>query len=356
MSSSTAADPAFSHRKGARDSGIGPDERAPYLLRRAKRLTRPLLRAAFDTLPSELRLMAEYHVGWRDANGAVTEGESGRGLRPALVLAAAAALDAKPAAAVHAAAAVEMVHNFTVIHDDIVAGGTVRRGRPTVWQLWGVDDAVLVGDALHSLAIWTLADAPATATLDSIARLADVVIELCLGRHQDRAQESAPAGSLEECLETLRHQRAALLGCACAMGALCAGAPSEVVAAMDRFGRELGIACQLCDDLRGIWGEPGNPSRPVGHDLMRRKHSLPVVAALESPTPAGREFAELYASDTALDRESAAHAADLIARAGGKAWAQAESLRHMRAAADMLGGRPAVDLLALAECVVPRDR
>ncbi|MEU1427482.1 polyprenyl synthetase family protein [Nocardia sp. NPDC005746] len=160
---------------------------------------RPLLRVAFDTLPSELRLMADYHVGWCDANGVVAEGESGRGLRPALVLAAAAALDAEPAAAVHAepaaavhaAAAVEMVHNFTVIHDDIVEGGTVRRGRPTVWQLWGVDDAVLVGDALHSRAIWTLADAPATATLDSIARLADVVIELCLGRHHDRAQEGS---------------------------------------------------------------------------------------------------------------------------------------------------------------------
>ncbi|QVI23937.1 polyprenyl synthetase family protein [Nocardia tengchongensis] len=356
MSSSTAAGPAFSHRKGLRDSGIGSGDRAHYLLCRAQRLTRPLLRAAFDTLPSELRLMAEYHVGWCDANGVVTAGESGRGLRPALVLAAAGALGAQPAAAVHAAAAVEMVHNFTVIHDDIVDGDTVRRGRPAVWQLWGVDDAVLVGDALHSLAIWTLADAPAAATLDSIARLADVVIELCLGRHHDRAQDSGHGGSLAECLETQRHQRAALLGCACAIGALCAGAPSEAVAAMDRFGRELGLACQLCEDLRGIWGEPGNPSRPVGHDLMRRKHSLPVVAALESPTPAGREFAALYASADALDREAAVRAADLIARAGGKDWAQAESRRHQRAAADMLAGRPAADLLALAECVVPRDR
>ncbi|GAB3208322.1 hypothetical protein GCM10027262_25050 [Nocardia tengchongensis] len=75
MSSSTAAGPAFSHRKGLRDSGIGSGDRAHYLLRRAQRLTRPLLRAAFDTLPSELRLMAEYHLGWCDANGAVTTGE-----------------------------------------------------------------------------------------------------------------------------------------------------------------------------------------------------------------------------------------------------------------------------------------
>ncbi|MFE3101396.1 hypothetical protein [Nocardia tengchongensis] len=106
MSSSTAAGPAFSNRKGLRDSGIGSGDRAHYLLRRAQRLTRPLLRAAFDTLPSELRLMTEYHLGWCDAEGVVTTGESGRGLRPALVLAAAGALGAQPAAAVHAAAAV----------------------------------------------------------------------------------------------------------------------------------------------------------------------------------------------------------------------------------------------------------
>ncbi|MEC3952601.1 polyprenyl synthetase family protein [Nocardia sp. CDC153] len=217
MSSSTAADRTVS--------------RAAELLRRARQLTMPLMRVAVDTLPSELRLMVGYHLGWYTADGTATTARAGKGLRPALVLAAAAAAGGRPTAALHAAAAVEMVHNFTLIHDDVMDGDTVRRGRPTVWRLWGVDDAVLVGDALHSLAIWTLADAPAGA-LDAIARLEDAVIEVCLGQHRGRA-----AGP-----EAVRQRNSALLGCACAMGALCAGAPTETVAAMDQLGRDLGHA------------------------------------------------------------------------------------------------------------------
>ncbi|GAB0106412.1 hypothetical protein JMUB6875_53960 [Nocardia sp. JMUB6875] len=216
MSSSTAADPAFSRREGKRDSAIGPGDRARFLLRRAQRLTTPLMRVAVDTLPEELRVMAGYHLGWCTADGSATADRAGKGLRPALVLAAAVAAGGQARAALHAAAAVEMVHNFTLIHEDVMDGDTERRGRPTVWRLWGVDDAVLVGDALHSLAIWTLADAPAAA-LGAIARLEDAVIEVCLERDKGSA----------------------LLSCACAVGALSAGAPAEVVAALDRFGRDL---------------------------------------------------------------------------------------------------------------------
>ncbi|MFE2997351.1 polyprenyl synthetase family protein [Nocardia sp. NPDC059246] len=108
----------------------------------------------------------------------------------------------------------------------------MRRGRPAVWRLWGIEDAVLVGDALHGSAIWTLAAAPA-GPLDAISRLEDAVIELCLGQHHDCAHEGADAVSMDECLETLRHKGAALPGCACALVALCAGAPSEVAAAED---------------------------------------------------------------------------------------------------------------------------
>ncbi|MEC3916264.1 polyprenyl synthetase family protein [Nocardia sp. CDC160] len=239
MSSSTAADHTVS--------------RAADLLRRARQLTMPLMRVAVDTLPSELRLMVGYHLGWYTADGSATTARAGKGLRPALVLAAAAAAGGRPTAALHAAAAVEMVHNFTLIHDDVMDGDTVRRGRPTVWRLWGVDDAVLVGDALHSLAIWTLADAPAGA-LDAIARLEDAVIEVCLGQHRGHAadQHSGHADGQHRGHaagqhrgrapgpEALRHRNSALLGCACAMGALCAGAPTELVAAMDQLGRDLG--------------------------------------------------------------------------------------------------------------------
>ncbi|QLY33125.1 polyprenyl synthetase family protein [Nocardia huaxiensis] len=352
MSSSTAADPAFGTDRPRRHSLA----RAARILSRAQQSTRPLLRAAIDTLPGQLRLMAGYHLGWWDADGVPTVAEAGKGLRPALVLAAARTAGCPPSDAVHAAAAVELVHNFTLVHDDIMDGDPVRRGRPTVWRVWGVDDAVLAGDALHSLAVWTLADAPAAA-LPGIARLEEAVIELCLGQHHDCAFETIAEVSVEQCLETLRHKGSALLGCACALGALCADAPPDMVETLDRFGRELGVAFQLVDDLMGIWGDPARTGKPVGSDLMRHKRSLPVVMALESASPAGRELAELYACDRPLDGPSAARAADLVARAGGKRWAQAESIRHLRAAQSCLAGyRNAHDLLELAECVVHRDR
>ncbi|UGT45376.1 polyprenyl synthetase family protein [Nocardia yamanashiensis] len=388
MSTSSAADPAFGadtafgadRRFEARQGldagprlaagepwGVGTEsdswfrandlqERGARALRRAQRLTTPLVRAAVDTLPADLRHMAGYHLGWWDVEGNAALGDPGKGLRPALVLAAAASAGCRPAEALHAAAAVELVHNFTLVHDDVMDGDALRRGRPAVHRVWGTDDAVLVGDALHSLAIWTLADAPAAA-LSGIARVEGAVIELCLGQHYDCAFENMAEVSLEECLTMLGHKGSALFGCACAMGALCAEADEETVEAMDRFGRELGIAFQLVDDVLGIWGDPARTGKPVGSDLLRRKRSLPVVVALASDTAAGREFAELYATGGPVDRPAAAHAAELIARAGGRRWAQAESVRRLRAAEACLSDiRNSGDLRALAECAIHRDR
>lgn len=352
MSASTAAGSAFLPEDGRRGRESGTGTRATSLLSRARILTAPIMRTAVDTLPGDLRSMAAYHLGWCEAGSSTL---AGRGLGPALVIAAAEAAGCPAEGATHAAAAVELVHNFTLIHDDVMLGDLVRHGRPALWRVWGVDDAVLAGDALHSLALWTLCDGP-RAALSAVARLEDAVIELCLGQHHDLASEDGLEFTLDGCLEVLRHKSAALLGCACAVGALCAGAPSEVVAAMDRFGREVGIACRIVHDMRGIWGDPARPTRPVGSDLLRRKHTLPVVAALNSPTPAGREFAEIYAADRPMDQTTAAHAAQLIERAGGKAWAQAESVRHVRAAVAMVAGPRTGDLLALAESVVNRER
>ncbi|MGX1805446.1 polyprenyl synthetase family protein [Nocardia sp. NPDC055321] len=364
MSSSTAADPAFGSGSEWEDRWgtiIGPEGEGADPLVRAQRLTTPILRGAVDNLPAELRLMAGYHLGWWDAEGIPAATDSGKGLRPALVLAAARALGAGPDAALHAAAAIELVHNFTLVHDDVMDGDVMRRGRPAVWHVWGVDDAVLVGDALHGLAIWTLADAPRAAQT-GMGRLAEAVIELCLGQHFDCAETSF-ALTVEDCLQTLRYKTGALLGCACALGAVCAEAPAETIAAMDGFGRELGVAFQLADDLLGIWGDPALTGKPKGSDLLRHKRTLPILAALESDTPAGREFAELYFADRPLDDSTAAHAADLIERAGGKGWAQSESARHVRAAKAYLselsgttGFADPRELFALADSAIDRER
>ncbi|MYR90066.1 polyprenyl synthetase family protein, partial [Streptomyces sp. SID685] len=247
---------------------------------------------------------------------------------------AAAALGgpAARAAAVPAAAAVELVHNFTLLHDDVMDRDPTRRHRPTAWTVFGDADAILAGDALQALALRLLAEDPHPAAAPAAARLADCVMELCAGQHTDtdlehRAPEEV---TLDEVLAMAEAKTGALLGCACALGALYAGAGPEEVAALDGFGRQAGLAFQLIDDVIGIWGEPLRTGKPAGADLAARKKSLPVVAALVSGTPAAAELAALYGKPYITgDSEGIARTALAVERAGGRDWAQTEAADRM---------------------------
>lgn len=197
----------------------------------------------------------------------------------------------------------------------------MRRGRPTAWTVFGIPDAIIAGDAMMALALRQFAEDPHPAAAAASARLAACVIELCAGQQADCAFERRPDVSLDECLTMATAKTGALLGCACALGALYAGAAAEEVEAMDAFGREAGLAFQLIDDLIGIWGDPGHTGKPAGADLLARKKSLPVVAALTSGTSAGEELAALYAGPMAGD--DVRTAARAVEQAGGRDWAQA---------------------------------
>ncbi|MGW3463615.1 family 2 encapsulin nanocompartment cargo protein polyprenyl transferase, partial [Streptomyces olivaceoviridis] len=322
----------------AGDGAAGPldGHEAAAQLERARVLVDPELRAAVESLPGSMRRIASYHFGWQHADGTPAAGNAGKAIRPALVLAAAAALGgpAARAAAVPAAAAVELVHNFTLLHDDVMDRDATRRHRPTAWTVFGDADAILAGDALQALALRLLAEAPHPASVPAAARLAACVVELCEGQHADTDLERcAPdAVTLDEVLAMAEAKTGALLGCACALGALYAGAGEEEVAALDGFGRQAGLAFQLIDDVIGIWGDPRHTGKPAGADLAARKKSLPVVAALTSGTPAAAELAALYGTPY---REEEAEAGEIartalaVERAGGRDWAQAEAADRM---------------------------
>ncbi|MEU3609931.1 family 2 encapsulin nanocompartment cargo protein polyprenyl transferase [Streptomyces sp. NPDC035033] len=335
---------------------------AVALLDRTRTAVDPQLRSTVETLPGSIRRVAMYHFGWEDADGAPATAQAGKAIRPALVLAAARALGAPEDRAVKAAAAVELAHNFTLLHDDIVDEDPTRRHRPTAWTVFGIPDALMAGDAMNALALRLLAEDPHPASAAATARLAACVIELCAGQQADCAFEARGPRevSLDECLAMATAKTGALLGCSCALGALYAGAGEEEVAALDSFGREAGLAFQLIDDLIGIWGDPERTGKPAGADLVARKKSLPVVAALASGTPAGDELAELY-SRTALDERAVRAAADAVERAGGRDWAQAQAAERMGRAVEHLARAvpdlsAAGDLLALAEFVTRRTR
>ncbi|MGW4300048.1 family 2 encapsulin nanocompartment cargo protein polyprenyl transferase [Streptomyces sp. NPDC004646] len=336
---------------------------ATVLLERTRELVDPELRAAIESLPGPLRRIALYHFGWQHADGSPAAGNAGKAIRPALVLAAASALGGPSAraAAVRAAAAVELVHNFTLLHDDVMDRDTTRRHRPTAWTVFGDADAILAGDALQALALRLLADDPHPASVPAAARLAQCVIELCAGQHTDTALEQrAPTEvGLAEVLTMAEAKTGALLGCACALGALYAGADPEEVAALDGFGRQAGLAFQLIDDVIGIWGDPRRTGKPSGADLVVRKKSLPVVAALTSGTPASVELAALYARPYADADGEIARTALAVEQAGGRDWAQAEAADRMaRAVQELSRAVPAPEaaggLLALAEFVTRR--
>lgn len=330
--------------------------RAVKLLTHARLACEPILRDAVGSLPDTLARMAGYHFGWNDTNGHPAQIISGKALRPALVLAVAAAgADRDAGGAAAAAAAVELIHNCALVQDDVMDDDPIRRGRAAVWKVWGAPHAIVLGDALHGLAARVLVEfLPAGVLVEAVTRLEQTIFELCEGQAQDCAFESRAAVSMDEYLAMAMGKTGSLLGCACALGALCGGGDSETVAAMDRFGRQLGLSFQFVDDLIGIWGDSAVTGKPVGGDLVRRKHSMPVVAARASNTPDGRELRQLL--DSANGEVDAARATRLIEATGARDWVRAQADRQLSAALETIPPQlHSADLESLARFVAQRN-
>jgi geranylgeranyl diphosphate synthase, type I len=326
----------------------------------SRELVEPALRAAVDTLPTSMRRIAGYHLGWWDRGGAPTSVSSGKAVRPTLAVLSAAAVGGSPSAAVPAAVAVELVHNFSLLHDDVMDGDLTRRHRPTAWSQFGIGGAILAGDALLTLALDVLADSGEAAAGPGMRMLSAAVQALVEGQCADVDFEQRDTVDVAECETMANGKTAALMGCACALGALFGGAPAARVEDLRVFGDHLGLAFQHVDDLLGIWGDPVRTGKPVYSDLRNRKKSLPVVAALCSGTPAGAELARLYQRAAPLSDDELTTAADLIENAGGRAWSQSQADELMALALarlDELGRSPATaELVDLARQLTRRDR
>jgi geranylgeranyl diphosphate synthase type I len=320
----------------------------------------PALRAAVDTLPGSMRGIAGYHLGWWDEHGRPVEAAGGKALRPVLALLAGEAVGGGHAAALPAAVAVELVHNFSLLHDDVMDGDRTRRHRRTAWSVFGLGQAILAGDALLTLAFDLLAGSGHPAAAEGTRILSAAVFRLQDGQSADLAFERRSDVELPECLRMAEDKTGALLGCACALGALFGGGDPARIGRLRAFGERLGLAFQLVDDLLGIWGAPAVTGKPVYSDLRNRKKSLPVVAALTSGTPAGQALAALYRDGRPLSDVDLARAAELVELAGGRAWSRAragdllaQAVRHLRSANP--AGRAAGELADLARLATRRD-
>ena len=323
-------------------------------------LVEPALRSAVERLPSSMLHIAGYHFGWWDEHGRPVRVNGGKAVRPALVLLSAQAVGGTAAAALPAAAAVELVHNHSLLHDDVMDGDLTRRHRPTAWSVFGVNAAILAGDALLVLALDALAGSGHPAAIEGTRILSAAVQDLLDGQNADLSFEHRAEVELVECVRMAERKTAALLGCACAVGATFGGGRPEQVVCLRNFGMHLGLAFQHVDDLLGIWGDPAVTGKPVHSDLRSQKKSFPVVAALGAETPAGRELAALYRRDEPLSQTDAAHAAELIDIAGGRAWSQAQADDLLAQAMQELQSagptpRAAAELGALARLATHRD-
>jgi geranylgeranyl diphosphate synthase type I len=334
------------------------------ILRWSRGLLDPALRDAVEGLPETMRGIGAFHFGWLDERGRPVSGASGKAIRPALALLAARAAGGAAEAALPAAVAAELAHNFSLLHDDVMDGDLTRRHRPTAWTVYGTSAAVLAGDALLAAAFEVLANAARDGAFPAlphaVGALARAVIQLVEGQSADLAFEERGDVTLDECVAMANRKTGALIGASCALGAAYGGATADQTARLRAFGERLGLAFQLVDDLLGIWGDPAATGKPVHADLHTRKKSLPVVAALTSATPAGEELAALYLREETLTPDDVARAAALIDAAGGRAWATAradallaDALRELDAAA--LAPAPATELRTVARLITHRD-
>jgi len=290
----------------------------PAGVQTARDLTGPAIAGAVSRLSPAVRTVAAYHLGLADASGTpLTSGSTGKALRPALALLSARAAGAAPDRGVVPAAAVELVHNFSLLHDDIMDGDTERRHQPTAWTVYGVGAAILAGDALLALAQDLLLENPPYGVWAARC-LSAAVQRLIAGQGADLEFERRDDVTVEECLEMAGDKTAALMACACSIGVVYVGGSANLAMSLSGFGAHAGLSFQLVDDLLGIWGAPQITGKPVGSDLRARKKSVPVVAALTSGTSAGRELGALLATPEPLAEEEVTRATALIEEAGGK--------------------------------------
>ena len=288
----------------------------------------------------------EYHLGWRAENLTPAQGDPGKLLRSTLTLLT-AELAGGPDAVAHAlpvAVSIELIHNFSLIHDDIEDGDEERRRRPTLWKVWGQAQAINSGDALFSLArmsIWELARGGVEPGL--VVRLAELVdrtcLELCEGQHLDMRFEGRREVTEAMYLDMIGRKTAALMSCAAEAGARI-GAPEDEALGnrLGLFGRALGLAFQLRDDVLGIWSAKDLGKSEAG-DVRRKKMTLPVIHALEHAALVDREaLAAIFTLSGPATDEQVSRVLGILDRSGARKRAYSALREQLDIATESLEG------------------
>jgi len=309
--------------------------------------------------------MMHYHLGWTDNQFRPSQVKSGKRLRPLFTLLTCQAAGGDPQRALPAAAAVELIHNFSLLHDDIQDQSDTRRGRATVWTLWGEAQAINAGDAMFTLAHLALhrmmeRSLPPNRVVAAYRILDQANLALCLGQHLDLDFEKRLDVDIEAYMTMIRGKTAALLGCAGQLGALVASPDSSLAEHYRHLGEGLGLAFQIQDDLLGIWGKTEVTGKPVADDIRHRKKSLPVVYVLGRQNDQDAErLRDLYAQQT-LSEEDVAEAVTILDGCQARLYAEELARQQLEMAlAQLEAAKPAPEadeaLRELAYFLIRRD-
>ena len=304
-----------------------------------------------------------YHLGWETAAGEQIDARNGKMLRPLALLLATDLVGGDPHAAVPAAAAIELVHNFSLLHDDIEDHSDTRHGRPTVWTFAGEAQAINTGDGMFTLArlaMHRLLDRglPPDRVVAAMRTLDETCLRLVHGQWLDIGFETRSDVRIEEYLAMASGKTAAMFSAPFAIGARLGGASEEVVDGFAKFGHALGLGFQAVDDLLGIWGDPAVTGKPVGDDLTSRKLTYPVLSAMAEGGDEARALILRYVEPSRGKGELAELTA-LVAAAGGRAateqFAASQRSRALEALRSAGVDEPIVTLCATyADLVVER--
>ena len=261
------------------------------------------LRAALggDRLP--LYDILRYHMGWLNEEFEPTEANSGKAVRPALCLFACDAAGGDWQQALPAATSLELIHNFSLVHDDIQDGDTERRHRPTVWYRWGMSHGLNAGDAMNvlaNLALFQQGEGSAAVSASTTLKVSRILTRACAemieGQTLDLSYEQRPSVSTDDYLLMISKKTGALLESALHIGAVIGTEDEETIEGVRRFGRGVGRLFQVRDDMLGVWGKEEVTGKLAASDLRRRKKSLPVIHALEHSreSESGQRFSAIY--------------------------------------------------------------
>lgn len=290
--------------------------------------------------------MMAYHFGWVDRHFTPLHTQSGKQLRSSLCLLLTESLGGAVANALPFAAGIEMLHNFSLVHDDIQDRSLTRRGRPTLWSLWGAPQAINAGDALFALAhrLWlssSLAESDPMAFAAIARSLEQAVLTLCEGQYQDMNGEGNLDISSEQYLAMIANKTASLIGESAWVGARVATGKHAACEAARRFGRSLGLAFQIRDDLLGIWGDEDETGKSASSDIATRKMTLPVILALEAPDQAlVAALRRMYGHAPDEGEEDYATVRTILERAGAQEHALDAERQHWRLAMHALDELP----------------